>query len=176
MDVLWNALRWIEGTGLATWLREGDIVTGPFSAFYVTLGIHSIGMVMVVGVTFMISVRLLGYFQEFPLNSINRWMRFAWVGFYINLASGILLLVAQPRREFMTMTFNLKILMIVGAVTTMIAMQRALREGDLEASADGTAVLVPGRARAAAMICNFFWLGAIISGRLIGYTQPPPPF
>jgi len=174
---MWEWLRWLESTGLAVWIREGDVVTLPFSSFYVLLGIHSIGMAMVVGVMFMLSMRLFGYFQQLPLSSTDRWMKVAWWGFYINLASGVLLFIGQPRREIMTMTFNLKILMVVLALVTMVMMQRALRHVDIVTGPDGAAVeAVPHRARTAALVCNLFWLGAIISGRLIGYTQSPPPF
>ena len=173
---MWDWLRWLEETGLATWVREGDVVTLPFSAFYVLLGIHSIGMAMVVGVMLMLSIRLFGYFQQLPLSSADGWMRVAWWGFYINLASGVVLLIGQPRRELLTMTFNMKILLVVLALVTMVMMQRALRHVDIVTGPDGTVVeAVPQRARTAALVCNLFWIGAIISGRLIGYTQPPPP-
>ncbi len=176
MDAIWNWLIWVEATGLATWVREGNVFVEPFSAYYTLLGIHSVGMGMVVGIVFMLSIRMFGYFPQFSLSSTDQWMRFAWWGFYINLVSGVLLLVGQPRREFLTMTFNLKLLMIALALVTMVMMQRALRGGELTANPDGTATqVVPERARTAALVSTLLWLGAIISGRLIGYTQAPPP-
>ncbi len=177
MDTIWNWLRWIESNEISTWVREGNFISEPFSAYYTMLGFHSIGMAMVVGIVLMLSLRMFGYYPNFPLASAGQWMRFAWWGFYINLTSGLLLLVAQPRREFLTMTFNLKIVMIVLGLVTMVTMQRALRRVEVVASPDGTAIeVVPEAARTAAFLCNLFWLGAIISGRLIGYTQSPPPF
>jgi len=66
--------------------------------------------------------------------------------------------------------------MIVLAVLTMALMQRTLRHTEVVAYADGTAVeVVPEAARTMALLANLFWIAAIISGRLIGYTQPPPP-
>jgi hypothetical protein len=74
------------------------------------------------------------------------------------------------------MTFNLKLLMIVLALATMVMMQRALRGVEVVANPNGTlAEVVPDRARIAALVSTLLWLGAILSGRLIGYTQPPPP-
>jgi hypothetical protein len=176
MDAIWEFMRTIEETGFATWVREGDFFVSPFSAFYVILGVHSIGMVMVAGVMFILSLRLFGYFPQFPVSSTNQWMRIAWWGFYINAVSGLVLVIAQPRREFLTLTFDIKLLMIFLAVFTMVAMQRALANVEVVARPDGTAVeMVPPQARMMAFICNLLWLGAIISGRLIGYTQVPPP-
>jgi hypothetical protein len=175
-DAIWNWFIWVEETGLATWVREGDFIWVGFSAFYVILGFHSVGMGIVVGVTLMLSLRLFGYYRGLPIEGALRLMPLAWAGFAVNLISGLILFIGQPRRELITMTFNLKILMIVLAVVTMALMQRTLRRTEVVAYADGTAVeVVPETARTMALMANLFWLAAIISGRLIGYTQPPPP-
>ncbi len=186
MDAFWSFLEWVEQTNVSVWVREGNFITYPLSTFYIMLGFHSVGMAMVVGINFMLSLRFFGYFRNFPISMANRLMRVAWWGFYINLASGLLLFIAQPRRELLTTTFNIKILMIILAVITMVVMQRALREVDVVPTPsgginpDGTMTaaafeIVPDRAKTAALLINFFWLGAIIAGRLIGYVQPPPP-
>jgi hypothetical protein len=175
-DAIWNWFIWLEETSLATWAREGDFIWEGFSAFYVILGFHSVGMGIVVGVTLMLSLRLFGYYRALPIDGALKLMPLAWAGFIINLISGLILFIGQPRREILTMMFNLKILMIVLAVVTLSLMQRVLRRTEVVAYADGTAVeVVPETARTMALMANLFWLGAIISGRLIGYTQPPPP-
>jgi hypothetical protein len=176
IDAIWNWFIALEETGFSTWVREGDFIWLGFSAFYVILGFHSIGMGIVVGVTLMLSLRLFGYYRGLPIEGALKLMPLAWAGFTINLISGLVLFIGQPRRELLTMTFNLKILMIVLAVVTMALMQRTLRRTEVVAYADGTAVeVVPETARTMALMANLFWLAAIISGRLIGYTQPPPP-
>jgi hypothetical protein len=175
-DAIWNWFIWLVSTDFSTWVREGDWIWVGFSAFYVILGWHSIGMAIVVGVTWMISLRLFGYYRSLPIEGALKLLPLAWAGFLINLASGIVLFIGQPRRELLTMTFNLKILMIVLAVLTLALMQRTLRRTEVVAYADGTAVeVVPEAARTMALLANLFWVAAIISGRLIGYTQPPPP-
>ena len=186
MTGFWNFLEWVEQTDLSVWVREGNFFVEPLSTFYIMLGFHSIGMAMVVGINFMISLRFFGFFRSFPITMANRLMKIAWWGFYINLSSGILLYIAQPRRELMTSTFNIKIFMIILAVITMVVMQRALREIEAEPSPSGTANpdgtmmatavdVVPDKIKITALMIDIFWLGAIIAGRLIGYTQPPPP-
>jgi hypothetical protein len=175
-DAIWNWFIALEETDFSTWVREGDFIWSGFSAFYVILGFHSIGMAIVVGVTLMLSLRLFGYYRALPIDGALKLMPLAWAGFTINLISGLVLFIGQPRRELLTMTFNLKILMIVLAVLTMALMQRTLRNTEVVAYADGTAVeVVPEAARTMALLANLFWIAAIISGRLIGYTQPPPP-
>jgi hypothetical protein len=176
LDAIWNFWAQVESTDFSTWIREGDFIWTGFSTFYVILGFHSIGMAIVVGVNLMMSLRLFGYYRTIPIDGMMRAWSLAWYGFYLNLISGIALFVAQPRRELLTMTFLIKILMIILAVITMVLMQRTLKRGEIVAYADGTAVeVVPEAARTMALMINLFWLAAIISGRLIGYTQPPPP-
>jgi hypothetical protein len=167
---------WLETTDISVWAREGDFIWTGFSSFYVLLGFHSIGMAIVVGVCLVLSLKLFGYFNTLPVQSAFRLMPLAWWGFLVNLLSGLVLFVAQPRRELLTINFDLKIIMIVLACITMLMMQRAVRGTEVIANPDGTAVeVVPDRARTMALLTNLFWLGAIIAGRLIGYTQPPPP-
>jgi hypothetical protein len=178
LNSIWDFLGWLEQTGLSRWVREGDFISRPFSTFYVMLGFHAIGMAAVVGICFMLSVRLFGYYRIFPLRYGRTLMTLAWWGFYLNLASGIFLLIAQPRREFLTATFNIKILMIVFACVTMVMMQRAMASiKTIPSAGGGGAVIevVPESAKTLALLTDLFWLGAIVAGRLIGYVQPPPP-
>ena len=57
MDAIWNWFIWLESTDFSTWVREGDFIWLGFSAFYVILGFHSIGMAIVVGVTLMLTTQ-----------------------------------------------------------------------------------------------------------------------
>lgn len=176
LDWLWQAMARLEETPLSTWVREENFIAEPFSAFYVMLAFHAIGMVAVVGISFMLSVRLFGFLRSFPIEQGRRLMWLAWAGFYVNLISGTLLLLAQPRREFLTATFNIKIVMVILACITMAMMQRAMAQTEVLSGGGGTSIeIVPERAKLLALATNLLWLGAIIAGRVIGYLQPPPP-
>ena len=123
--MIWDFLKTLESTPFATWVREGDIFE-PFSAFYTLLGVHSIGMAVVVGVCWILSIRICGFQQFLSLRAANQLLRVGWWGFYLNFASGIILLSAQPRREFMTGLFWVKIAFIVMAVISMVIIQKEL--------------------------------------------------
>jgi hypothetical protein len=174
---MWEFLRWIEETEFSTWLREGDFID-PFSTYYTLLGVHSIGMAIVVGICVMLSFRLFGFHQGLSVAEANRMLTFAWWGFYINLASGVLLYVAQPRRELLTFTFWLKMISIVLAVIAMRVIQKTLDRIEVVPAPEGggrMVELIPARLRQTAFLMNLMWFLAIVTGRLIGYTQPPPP-
>ena len=99
----------------------------------------------------------------------------AWWGFYLNLASGILLLLGQPRREFLTGLFWVKMLSIVMALITMLVVQKGIANIKTVPNGNGKIEAVPLSLRVNAFLVCIFWLIAIVAGRLIGYTQPPPP-
>jgi len=183
IDAIWEFLRSIENTEFSIYLREGDLGTQLYlPIFYLLLAVHSIGMAIVVGICFMLTGRMYGYVQTLPLSLIPRMINFAWWGFGVNAVSGVLLFVAQPRREIRNWAFDLKIVMILIAAVLMAVMVRALREGSQRASPAGASVgamavtePIPSRARTAALWISIMWIGAILTGRIIAYTQGPPP-
>ncbi len=174
--MIWDFLIWLEGTDISTWAREGDFIVPGFATFYALLGIHSVGMAVVVGICLMISSRLFGFQLSMSVQRANELMGFAWWGFYVNLFSGIILYVAQPVRELMTVLFWVKIIVIVFAVITMRVIQKGLNSLETIPNPNGTGTVevVPLGLRVSAFVLDIFWLAAIVSGRLIGYTQPPP--
>lgn len=173
---MWNFLREFEAGDFSSWVREGNFIGEPFSTYYTLLGLHSIGMAAIVGVTWMLSSRIFGFQQELPLRKVDKLITLGWWGFWLNLFSGVILLLAQPRREMMTTNFWIKILAIVLAVWVLRIIQKALRTLQTAPAADGTLVeVVPLSLRFQAFAIIALWLIAIVAGRLIGYTQPPPP-
>jgi hypothetical protein len=81
-----------------------------------------------------------------------------------------------------TPAFWIKMILIVFAGLALRALGKALH-GDSQgaiglATPRGLIVgeaVASSNARIAAIFSVVFWLGAIVSGRLIGYTMPPPP-
>ena len=169
-------LTWLEMTDFSTWLRESDW------GYPVLLCFHAVGMAMVVGISLMYSARILGYARDFPLSAFDRLFGLAWFGFAMNAVSGVLLFFGEPRRLMDTPAFWIKMILIVFAGLALWALGRALH-GDSQGAIGlatprglmiGEAIASPN-ARVAAIFSVAFWLGAIVSGRLIGYTMPPPP-
>src|SRR5580700_60925 len=83
-------LRTIEGTSFSTWMRESE---SPF-VFYFILFVHTVGLALLVGANAVIDLRLLGVAREIPLSPLKRLFGLMWLGFWINVTSGILLLFA----------------------------------------------------------------------------------
>lgn len=171
---LWNVLEGIENTAIPTWINEGYILD-TFDVYYVLLAFHSLGMAIVVGICFIISARVLGYGQAFPLAEAARLLPMGWYGFALNLMSGLLLFIAKARLELVTIVYDLKMLMVIAACVTMVMLGRVMRSVEAVPQADGTfAESVPAQARLLAVTCSLFWLMAVAAGRLIAFMHPPP--
>ncbi len=169
-------LVWLEQTDFSVWLRESDW------GHPIVLCFHAVGMGMVVGISLMYSARILGYAKDFPVSAFDWLFGLAWFGFAMNTVSGVLLFVGEPRRLMDTPAFWIKMILIVFAGLTLWVLGKALDAGPREvvrlAGSGGISsgeVIVSTNARVAAILSAVFWLGAIISGRLIGYTIAPPP-
>lgn len=173
----WDFLMWIEHWDISTWVREGNVLSDQqaLSAYYVMLAFHGIGMAIIVGVTFFLTARIFGVGAGVPLGAARSLLRLGWTGFFINLASGILLLIAQPLREIYTLMYDVKMVMVVAACVTMSMLGRALNGIQVAQGPTGKSVeIVPDGARVLALTTTVFWLMAVAAGRLIGYTEPPP--
>jgi len=169
-------LAWLEQTDFSVWLRESDW------GHPIVLCFHAVGMGIVVGISFMYSARILGYARDFPLSGFDRLFGLAWFGFAMNTVSGVVLFVGEPRRLLGAPAFWIKMILIVLAGLSLWALAKALHaEPDGSDGLPGPDGALAGEgaaapnARVAAISSIVFWLGAIVAGRLIGYTIGPPP-
>jgi hypothetical protein len=165
-------LAWLEQTQLSLWLRESDW------GHPIVLCFHAVGMGIVVGISLMFSARVLGYAKDFPLTSFDKLFDIAWYGFAMNAVSGVLLYVGEPRRLLLTPAFFIKMILIVLAGFSVWVLTKTLHGIESLPGPDGTAhraEVVTTGAKIAAIFPIVLWIGAIIAGRLIGYTIPPPP-
>jgi hypothetical protein len=165
-------LAWLEQTDLSIWMRESDW------GFPIMLCFHAVGMGLVVGISFMFSARVLGYARDFPLAGFDKLFAIAWFGFAMNAVSGVLLFIGEPRRLLLTPAFLIKMVLIVCAGFSIWFLMTALHGAERPAAADAglpRELAVTPNAKIAAIIPIVFWVGAIVAGRLIGYTIAPPP-
>ena len=159
--MVFDIFRSIEQSGLSIWIRESDSVL----AYWFILSIHAIGMGLLVGASVLIDVRILGLPSDLPLEPLKRLYRFIWVGFWIQVASGILLLVAYPTKSLTNPDFYLKLTLIGIAMTLMQKLKNRVLSNS---SLSETAMMAKGRSFAIWSL--ILWAGAITAGRLLAYT------
>jgi hypothetical protein len=162
----------LEETELSLWLRESDW------GHPIVLCFHAVGMGLVVGISLMFCARVLGYSKSFPLAGFDKLFGLAWFGFAMNAVSGVLLFIGEPRRLLLTPAFLIKMILIIFAGFSLWILARTLQSAEHPAGANVVSLredVVSRSAKVAAIFPIVLWLGAIISGRLIGYTIGPPP-
>ena len=154
-------LQTIEDTGLSTWLRESE---SPF-AFYFVLLFHTFGLALLVGANAILDLRLLGVQRDIPLAPLKRLFGIMWLGFAINAASGVLLLIAYPTKALTNPVFYMKLILIGLAVWVMTRLSSRVFS---DSSLDEETMVSRGRMLAKWSLA--LWIGAITAGRLLAYT------
>jgi len=163
-------LAWLEETDVSVWLRESDW------GHPIVLCFHAVGMGLVVGISFMYSARILGYAKDFPLAAFDKLFGLAWFGFAMNAVSGVFLFIGEPRRLLVTPAFLIKMILIVFAGFSLWVLGQTMQGvGATVGTGSSGGEIVTRNAKIAAVFPIVLWLGAIVSGRLIGYTIGPPP-
>ena len=159
--MFFDIFRAIEATGLSVWIRESD----SWFSFWLILSVHAIGMGVLVGASVLIGLRILGLAPDLPLAPLKRFYRFIWVGFWIQVASGILLLIAYPTKSLTNPLFYLKLTLIALA---MVSMQMLRNRVFADSSLNEATMMARGRVFVIWAIV--FWVGAVTAGRLLAYT------
>ena len=151
----------IEETGLSIWIRESSSV---FS-FWFILSMHAIGMGLLVGASVLIGLRILGFAPDMPIAPLKRFYRFVWAGFWIQVVSGILLLIGYPTKSLTNPLFYVKLTLIGLA---MVSMQMLRNRVFADSSLSEAAMIAKGRVFATCSL--IFWVAAVTAGRLLAYT------
>jgi hypothetical protein len=129
-------------------------------AFPAILSVHAIGMGLAVGVNAAIALRLLGAAPGVPARELRRFSTVMWVGFWLNAASGLLLLVGYPTKAFTNPVFYIKLSLIAAGLWLYFVMLKGVDEQ--------SPLPISGRVLgAASLLC---WAGAVTTGRLLAYT------
>jgi hypothetical protein len=152
---------WVEATSLSTWVRESTSVM----AFPAILSAHAIGMGLAAGFNAILALRLLGAARSIPLPELRRFVPVMWFGFWMNAASGVLLLIGYPTKALTNPVFYLKLSLIAAGMGLFMILNRRLFDNEtlpierMSPSFRGLA--------SASLVC---WAGAITAGRLLAYT------
>ncbi len=154
-------LRTVEQTSFSAWMRESE---SPF-AFYFILLFHTFGLALLVGANAVVDLRLLGIASSIPIAPLKRLFRVMWLGFWINAASGTLLVIAYPTKSLTNPDFYVKMTLIGFAIWTMEKLK--IRVFD-DSSLDEASMVERGATLAKGSLA--LWLGAITAGRLLAYT------
>jgi hypothetical protein len=153
-------LEWIETTQLGLWLRESPSVW----AFPTVLTLHTVGLAVLIGASWVLDLRLLGVGRQVPLAAFRWVFPTIAVGLIVNLLSGVLLFIKNAATWGVALPFFIKMALVVASVATLLPIRSlVLRSGDQQRE-------VGGNARMLAVASILAWAAAVTAGRLLAYT------
>jgi prepilin signal peptidase PulO-like enzyme (type II secretory pathway) len=130
--------------------------------------VHILGISVVFVSVLMVALRVLGRVRmEQSLAEVwGRFAPFLWWGLAVMALTGVLLTISEPVREFMTLSFRLKLLLLVVGIVSAALFGRRVRK-----AAGADANQVPSGLRLAAIATVMLWLAIIFLGRAIAYDD-----
>jgi len=154
-------MAWLEGTGLATWVRESPSLW----AYPTILTLHTVGLGIVVGASAVVDFRLLGYARRVRLVDLSPLFALMAWAFLLNAATGMLLFIADATTKSRQPVFYVKLSLIFVALWCTFATRRIVREGNPAPGAESA----PSKGGRLAVLSLLLWAGAITAGRLMAY-------
>ena len=158
-----NFLNTLEQMPFSIWVRESSSIW----AFPTFLVVHTIGMSIVAGLSAMISLAVLGFWPKIPLRPLERLYPLIWIGFWVNAATGTVLLIADATTKLTNWDFGVKMAFVFAGVW-LITRTRKQIFGSPEIDRG----LLPSGAKGLAWASLICWFGAITAGRLLAYLGP----
>lgn len=153
-------LRSIEDSTFSAWLRESE---SPF-VFYLVLLCHTFGLALLVGANGLLDLRLVGFLREIPVVPLKRLFRIMWIGFAVNVITGVLLIISYPTKALTNPVFYAKLTAIGFAIWVLTKLR------DVFADPTATDADLLARGAKLAKWSLALWIAAITGGRLLAYT------
>jgi hypothetical protein len=150
-----------------SWL--GEFMRAYWWPFPAAETLHFIGLSLLIGSLAVIDLRLLGFAKGLSIRAIHRLLLWTWIGFGINLVTGILFIFAQASFYYPNPSFWIKMVLILLAGANALWFETTVRR-DLDTSPDGSEA--SGQAKAIAGISMALWISVIFFGRFIMYWPP----
>jgi hypothetical protein len=118
-------LQTIEGSAFCTWVREDSSLW----AYPGILFMHVAGTATLVGISVMVALRLVGFAPKLPVPPFERFFPIIWGAFWINAASGTVLLAIDATAKLASPLFGAKMLLIALGTVDMVLIRRVVFRG-----------------------------------------------
>lgn len=147
--------------GFLLWYEEGPVgvfIRESLWGYPIVLSSHAVGMATVMGVVIALNMRVLGFANKISIPAFDKLFIVGWIGFGINLLSGLILFAGSASSYFFQGSFQLKIGAIVAGGILMKLVMNSVRENKS-----------PAVQKALAAACITCWMVGVVTGRLMAY-------
>ena len=153
-------LQALAQTPYAEWVRES------LWGWPLALTVHAFGTAAVIGLIFIIGLRLIGLFRTIPYTSLSRLFPVIWTGVVLQAMSGFSLWMTKPDQYVGAGMFLAKFsFVIIGIIVTLYFQNTITRE----AAAWDAAGSVSSRGARFAAAAALVWAAVLVTGRLTAY-------
>jgi hypothetical protein len=153
----------IENSAYAVWVRESPSIF----AYTSILTLHAIGLAIIVGINYLIALRLLGFVPGLPLPALRKLFPYMYLGFAINAFSGGSLLAANLTTDLGNWLFISKLIFIAFAMINLELTRMWVFDKPV-VEAPGA---LPKHSRTVAMGAFVLWGLAMVAGRFTAYPN-----
>ena len=129
------------------------------------LTLHTAGMAVLVGTSWVLDLRLLGINRRVPLSAYRWVFPVVAIGLFVNVVTGVMLFMKNATTLGTSIPFLVKMSLVIASV----AMLAPLRSHVLRNDADNE---ITGNLRLLAIASILAWTGAVTAGRLLAYLVP----
>ena len=156
--------QWIQDTGFFTWVRSSTF-------FYpIVLSLHMCGIAMFGGTILLGDLRMLGAMRQYKVSDFLGQLRTPkrW-GLLLMVFMGSILAGSKAEEYYYNAFFRVKVVLLIGVALHALVFRGLYKD----TSAWDQTRVIPGQAKLAAAVSLLLWTGLVISGRGIGYIEPP---
>src|SRR5579863_5280461 len=152
---------WIDHTVLSQSIRTAGWVVPAVQT------IHILAIAVVASSALMIDLRLIGVFwASRPIEAVTaRFLPLVWWPLLVLLATGAIMIIAEPARSLKNPAFQIKMLLLIGALIVTGLFQFLHRRN----AAFGDVAGPRAAAATLAIVSILLWSSIIFSGRWIAY-------
>ncbi len=153
--------RSLQDSAFTNWFLGSDSIW----TYPTVLTLHTVGMAMLVGASSVVHLRVLRVGAGFPIERLATLYRIIWLGFAINLASGLVLFVTEAADRAVDPVFYIKLGSIALALWLgVVVKNRAIDRLDAPLNTFTATRLL-------AFSSLGLWVVAIVAGRLMAYLK-----
>ena len=134
-------------------------------AYPTVLTLHTVGMAILVGASFVVNLRVLQVSGLIPLHRLQPLYRIIWIGFAINLASGLVLFLTEAADRVVDPVFYVK----MTSIAVALALGAVVKRRAIDPAGAPPVASLQTRSFAAASLG--MWTVAIVAGRLMAYLK-----
>jgi hypothetical protein len=145
----------------------GEFVRNSSWAFPALQSLHFIGMSMLIGIVGTIDLRVLGVARGLPIHPLHRLLPLAFIGFGINLVTGIMFFCHDPYVYAFNVSFRLKMLLILLAGLNALWFKLGVF---IDVDKWGPDIDASRLAKVISALSLIIWIAVITAGRYIAFS------